>query len=98
MMERRIVNPWTWQDRAGFVQANEVRDASRVLYCAGVVSVDDEGMPVHEGAASPMTADPAPRRPTPTRREPRLDTAVPRRSSSTARTRRGSRASLIDTP
>jgi hypothetical protein len=59
MMERRIVNPWTWQDRAGFVQANEVRDASRVLYCAGVVSVDDEGMPVHEGAASPMTADPS---------------------------------------
>jgi enamine deaminase RidA (YjgF/YER057c/UK114 family) len=49
MMERRIVNPWTWQDRAGFVQANEVRDASRVLYCAGVVSVDGEGMPVHEG-------------------------------------------------
>lgn len=49
MMERRIVNPWTWQDRAGFVQANEVRDASGVLFCAGVVSVDDEGMPVHEG-------------------------------------------------
>jgi enamine deaminase RidA (YjgF/YER057c/UK114 family) len=49
MMERRIVNPWTWQDRAGFVHANEVRDASRVLYCAGVVSVDEEGMPVHEG-------------------------------------------------
>jgi enamine deaminase RidA (YjgF/YER057c/UK114 family) len=40
-VERRIVNPWTWQERAGFVQANEVVAASRVLYCSGVVSVDD---------------------------------------------------------
>jgi hypothetical protein len=22
-MERRIVNPWTWQDQFGYVQANE---------------------------------------------------------------------------
>jgi enamine deaminase RidA (YjgF/YER057c/UK114 family) len=48
-MERRIVNPWSWQDRAGFVQANEVVGAARTLYCAGVVSVDPDGNPVHEG-------------------------------------------------
>jgi enamine deaminase RidA (YjgF/YER057c/UK114 family) len=48
-MERRIVNPWTWQDRLGFVQANEVVGAGRVLYCAGVVSVDEEGTPLHAG-------------------------------------------------
>jgi enamine deaminase RidA (YjgF/YER057c/UK114 family) len=48
-MERRVVNPWTWQDRAGFVQANEVTGANRVLYCSGVVSVDEEGLPLHAG-------------------------------------------------
>ena len=43
----RVVNPWTWQDRAGFVQAHEVVRQSSTLYCAGVVSVDDEGRPLH---------------------------------------------------
>jgi len=48
-MERRIINPWTWQDQWGFVQANEVSDTQRVLYCAGQVSVDTEGNPLHPG-------------------------------------------------
>ena len=48
MMERRIVNPWTWQDSRGFVQANEVRGGERVLYCAGVISVDNDGQLLHE--------------------------------------------------
>jgi len=46
-MERRVVNPWTWQDRLGFVQATEVTQAERVLYCAGQTSVDGDGRPVH---------------------------------------------------
>lgn len=48
-MERKVVNPWEWQDQYGFVQANEVRDAKRVLYCAGQVSVDGDGIPLHAG-------------------------------------------------
>ena len=48
-MERRIINPWGWQDEYGFVQANEVSDAQRVLYCAGQVSVDADGNPLHPG-------------------------------------------------
>jgi len=48
-VERRIINPWGWQDEYGFVQANEVSDAQRVLYCAGQVSVDAEGNPLHPG-------------------------------------------------
>jgi enamine deaminase RidA (YjgF/YER057c/UK114 family) len=48
-VERRIVNPWTWQDELGFVQANEIVGANRVLYCAGVVSVDGNGAPQHAG-------------------------------------------------
>jgi enamine deaminase RidA (YjgF/YER057c/UK114 family) len=48
-MERKIVNPWTWQDQYGFVQANEVSGAQRMLICAGQASVDAEGRPVHAG-------------------------------------------------
>jgi enamine deaminase RidA (YjgF/YER057c/UK114 family) len=48
-VERRIVNPWTWQDALGYVQANELRGLQRVLVCAGQTSVDAEGRPVHPG-------------------------------------------------
>jgi enamine deaminase RidA (YjgF/YER057c/UK114 family) len=48
-MERRAINPWSWQDQYGFVQAAEVSGAQRVLYCAGQTSVDAEGRPVHVG-------------------------------------------------
>ena len=34
-MERRIINPWSWQDQFGYVQAHEVSAAQRVLFCAG---------------------------------------------------------------
>jgi len=55
-VERRIINPWGWQDEYGFVQANEVSDAQRVLYCAGQVSVDAEGNPLHPGDMSAQIA------------------------------------------
>lgn len=48
-MERRIVNPWTWQDQLGYVQANEIGGMDRVLICAGQTSVDADGQPLHEG-------------------------------------------------
>ena len=48
-MERKIVNPWKWQDQYGFVQANDISGAQRALYCAGQVSVDAEGNPVNAG-------------------------------------------------
>ena len=48
-MQRRSVNPWSWQDQFGFVHANETSGAERVLHCAGQTSVDGEGQPVHEG-------------------------------------------------
>ncbi len=46
-MERRIINPWTWQDEMAFVQANEVSGAQRILICAGQTSVDGDGNPLH---------------------------------------------------
>jgi enamine deaminase RidA (YjgF/YER057c/UK114 family) len=48
-MERRAVNPWTWQDQFGFVQANEASGVERVLICSGQTSVDADGQPLHEG-------------------------------------------------
>ena len=46
-MERRVINPWTWQDQFAYVQANEVTDVGRVLVCAGQTSMDAEGRPAH---------------------------------------------------
>ena len=48
-MERRVVNPWTWQDQFGFVQANDLKGAERVLLCSGQTSVDEDGNPTNEG-------------------------------------------------
>jgi enamine deaminase RidA (YjgF/YER057c/UK114 family) len=48
-MKKRIINPWKWQDKFGFVQANEVTDAKRTLYTAGIVSVDGNGKLLHKG-------------------------------------------------
>ncbi len=48
-MKKRRINPWTWQDRLGFVQANEVTDPQRILYVSGQTSVDADGRLLHEG-------------------------------------------------
>ncbi len=46
-MQRRTVNPWTWQDSFGFSQAIEVSGTQRTIFCAGQTSTDEEGKPVH---------------------------------------------------
>jgi enamine deaminase RidA (YjgF/YER057c/UK114 family) len=43
-----VINPWTWQDQFGYVQANAISDGNRVIFCAGQASVDEEGNPIHE--------------------------------------------------
>ncbi len=49
-MERVSTNAnQKWQDVDGFVQACEVRQGNKVLYCSGQLSVDSEGNPLHEG-------------------------------------------------
>lgn len=48
-MDRRTINPWSWQDGFGYVQANEVIAAQRVLYCSGQGAVDAAGAPTHVG-------------------------------------------------
>lgn len=48
-MERRIINPWKWQDEFGFVQAIEVTEAQRTLICSGQASQAGDGAPIHVG-------------------------------------------------
>ncbi|MBA2277867.1 MAG: RidA family protein [Chloroflexia bacterium] len=48
-VERRAVNPWTWQDQFGFVQANEVKGIERVLICSGQTAMSADGQPQHPG-------------------------------------------------
>jgi enamine deaminase RidA (YjgF/YER057c/UK114 family) len=51
-LQRRIVNPWSWQDAFGFVQANDVSGTGRTIFCAGQTSVDENGRPLHPGDMS----------------------------------------------
>ena len=48
-MEKQIINPWTWQDAFGFVQANQLKGVQNVLVCAGQTSNDADGNPLHAG-------------------------------------------------
>ena len=48
-MEKKAINPWTWQDQYDFSQAIEVGGASRIVFCAGQISADQEGKPLHPG-------------------------------------------------
>lgn len=48
-MKRQIINPWKWQDEFGYVQANEIQDAQRMLYCSGQASNNSDGKPMHPG-------------------------------------------------
>jgi enamine deaminase RidA (YjgF/YER057c/UK114 family) len=46
-MRRRVINPWTWQDAFGYVQANEISGAQRVLICSGQLATDADGELLH---------------------------------------------------
>jgi 2-iminobutanoate/2-iminopropanoate deaminase len=48
-MEKRQVNPWSWQDRAGFSQAWRVEGAEAVVFVAGQGPVSADGELVGEG-------------------------------------------------
>ncbi len=48
-MDKRALNPGTWQDQFDFSQAIEVEGARRIVFCAGQISQDGEGKPLHPG-------------------------------------------------
>ena len=48
-MEKRQVNPWTWQQRFGFAHAWRVDGAQSVVFLAGQGPVSSEGEVVGTG-------------------------------------------------
>ena len=48
-MQRNFVNPWSWQEKYGFVHANEVSGINRMVFVSGQTSVDDKGNLMHIG-------------------------------------------------
>lgn len=53
-MERRIINPWKWQDERSYVQAVEVKHAEGTLYCAGQAAVNADGTSSNEDMKSQL--------------------------------------------
>ena len=47
-MEKKLINPWLWQENFGFSQAVEVSGGQQTLYCAGQAAIGAEGAPLHE--------------------------------------------------
>ncbi|MBL6446689.1 RidA family protein [Fulvivirga sp. 29W222] len=42
-MDKRIINPWKWQDERSYAQAIEVKRAESTLYCSGQTAVNADG-------------------------------------------------------
>ncbi|UXP30831.1 RidA family protein [Reichenbachiella agarivorans] len=43
-MERRVINPWKWQDDRSYVQAVEVTNVMSTLYVSGQTAISDDGI------------------------------------------------------
>ena len=53
-MEKRIINPWTWQTERNYVQAVEVKSVQSTLYVSGQAAVNDDGTSSTEDMKSQM--------------------------------------------
>ncbi|MBW1655143.1 RidA family protein [Flavobacterium quisquiliarum] len=43
-MEKRVINPWKWQDARNYAQAVEVTNVQGTLYVSGQTAIDDNGI------------------------------------------------------
>lgn len=43
-MEKRIINPWKWQDERSYVQAVEVKNVESTLYVSGQTAISVDGI------------------------------------------------------
>jgi enamine deaminase RidA (YjgF/YER057c/UK114 family) len=48
-MERKTINPWSWNVQLGFDQAELIEGHRRQLVCSGQDAVDADGTPQHPG-------------------------------------------------
>jgi len=42
-MEKRVINPWTWQNERSYNQAVEVKNVTGTLYVSGQTAINDKG-------------------------------------------------------
>lgn len=42
-MEKRVINPWKWQDARSYVQAVEVKNVTGTLYVSGQAAIHPDG-------------------------------------------------------
>lgn len=43
-MEKRIINPWKWQNQRSYVQAVEVKNVESTLYVSGQTAISADGV------------------------------------------------------
>lgn len=43
-MEKRVINPWKWQNERNYNQAVEVTNAKGTLYVSGQTAINDDGI------------------------------------------------------
>ncbi|NSL85565.1 RidA family protein [Chitinophaga sp. Mgbs1] len=43
-MEKRVINPWQWQDQRSYAQAVEVKQPESILYCSGQAAISADGI------------------------------------------------------
>ena len=55
-MNKRTINPWTWQDQLGYAQGMLVENPRQTLYAAGQGSMDADGNLVHDGDVAGQAA------------------------------------------
>lgn len=42
-MEKKVINPWKWQNERSYAQAVEVKNAEGTLYVSGQTAIDSNG-------------------------------------------------------
>jgi len=53
-MEKRIINPWQWQDKRSYVQAVEVKNVESTLYISGQTAINADGKSSDEDMKSQL--------------------------------------------
>ena len=53
-MEKRIINPWQWQDKRSYVQAVEVKKVQSTLYISGQTAISADGISSNEDMKSQL--------------------------------------------
>lgn len=53
-MNKRSINPWTWQQERSYVQAVEVKNVEGTLYCSGQAAIAADGTSSNEDMESQL--------------------------------------------